>query len=70
LIDTALSALDRGDQLDEARRLARRRLPALKRAAPLKAAARLRDHLLRRGFPGGVVAQVVRESFRATLEEA
>ncbi|PYM24842.1 MAG: RecX family transcriptional regulator [Candidatus Rokuibacteriota bacterium] len=49
-------------QLEEARRLARRRLPALQRAAPLKAAARLRDHLLRRGFPGGVVAQVVRES--------
>jgi len=64
LIDTALTAVDRGDQLDEARRLARRRLPALTRAAPEKAAARLRDHLLRRGFPGGVVVQVVRESLR------
>jgi len=62
LIDSALGAVDRGGQLEEARRLARRRLPALQRAAPLKAAVRLRDHLLRRGFPGGVVAQVVRES--------
>ena len=70
LIDAALGALDRGDQLEEARRLARRRLPALRRAAPDKAAARLRDHLLRRGFPGGVVAQVVREALRVQLDEA
>jgi regulatory protein len=69
LIDTALATLDRGDQLEEARRLARRRLPALTRAAPLKAAARLRDHLLRRGFPGGLVAQVVRESLRAPPDD-
>jgi regulatory protein len=69
LIDAALGALDRGDQLEEARRLARRRLPALRRAAPDKAAARLRDHLLRRGFPGGVVAQVVREALRVSLDD-
>jgi SOS response regulatory protein OraA/RecX len=62
LIDAALAHLDRGDQLEEARRLARRRLPVLRRTAPLKAAGRLRDYLLRRGFPGGIVAQVVRES--------
>jgi SOS response regulatory protein OraA/RecX len=68
LIDAALTTVDRGDQLEEARRLARRRLPSLQRAAPLKAAARLRDHLLRRGFPGGVVAQVVRESLRVSME--
>jgi regulatory protein len=67
-IDAALTALDRGGQLDEARRLARRRLPALARVAPDKAAARLRDHLLRRGFPGGVVAQVVRESLRPAAD--
>ena len=70
LIDTALGALDRGGQLDEARRLAGRRLPALRRAAPEKAATRLRDHLLRRGFPGGVVAQVVRESLRLPRDDA
>jgi regulatory protein len=64
LVDQALGRIDRADQLEEARRLARRRLPALTRAAPQKAAARLRDHLLRRGFPGGLVAQVVREVLR------
>jgi SOS response regulatory protein OraA/RecX len=64
LIESALAALDRRDQLEEARRLARRRLPALAGAAPEKAAARLRDHLLRRGFSGSVASQVVRESLR------
>jgi regulatory protein len=69
LIDAALGTLDREDQLAEARRLAARRLPGLRRAAPAKAAARLRDHLLRRGFPGGVVARVVRESLRMVLDD-
>jgi regulatory protein len=68
LIDAALASLDRAGQLDEARRLARRRLPGLKRAAPEKAAPRLRDYLLRRGFAGGVVSQVVRESLRLPPE--
>jgi SOS response regulatory protein OraA/RecX len=68
LIEAALSALDRGSQLDEARRLARRRLPALKRAGPAKAVARLRDYLLRRGFARGLVAQVVREALRVPLD--
>jgi regulatory protein len=62
LIEAALAPLDRGDQLEQARRLVRRRLAALTRVAPDKAAARLRDHLLRRGFPGSLVAQVVREA--------
>jgi regulatory protein len=62
LIEAALAALGRGDQLEEARRLAGRRLRALSQTPPRKVAARLRDHLLRRGFPAGVVAQVVRES--------
>jgi regulatory protein len=69
LIDQALASLDRGDQIDEARRLARRRLAILKRAAPDKAAGRLRDHLLRRGFPAGVVVQVVRETLRVSTED-
>ena len=62
LIEAAVAPLGRGDQLEQARRLARRRLTALTRVAPDKAATRLRDHLLRRGFPGTVVAQVVREA--------
>jgi regulatory protein len=69
LIEAALSTLEREDQLEEARRLAGRRLPALRRAAPEKAAARLRDYLLRRGFPGGVVALVVREALRLSPDE-
>ena len=68
LIAAAVSALEGSDQLEEARRLARRRMPALQRTAPLKAASRLRDHLLRRGFPGGIVAQVVREAVRVPLD--
>ena len=68
LVDRALGTLDPGDQLEEARRLARRRLPALRRAEPRKAGARLRDHLRRRGFAGDVVAQVVRESLRLPAE--
>ena len=62
LIEAAVAPLGRGDQLEQARRVARRRLSALARVAPDKAAARLRDYLLRRGFPGTVVAQVVREA--------
>jgi regulatory protein len=69
-VEAALGALEGADQLEAARRLARRRLPALARAAPDKAAGRLRDHLLRRGFAGGVVAQVVRESLRVRVDEA
>jgi regulatory protein len=69
LIEAALAVVGRADQLDEARRLAGRRLSALTRVAPDKAAARLRDHLLRRGFPGGVVAQVVREVVRRPVED-
>ena len=62
LIEAALTPLARGDQIEQAQRLARRRLTALTRLAPDRAAARLRDYLLRRGFPGTVVAQVVREA--------
>jgi regulatory protein len=68
LIDQALATLDRGDQIEEARRLARRRLPLLNRTAPDKAAGRLRDYLLRRGFPAGVVVQVVREALRVSVD--
>jgi len=68
LIDAALGGLDRGEQIEEARRLARRRLAALQRTEPLKAAGHLRDYLLRRGFPSGVVAHVVRESLRVAID--
>ncbi|PYM36047.1 MAG: hypothetical protein DME15_05065 [Candidatus Rokuibacteriota bacterium] len=62
LVDAALATLEGEDQLAQARALARRRLPALRRANPERAATRLRDQLLRRGFAAGIVARVVRES--------
>jgi len=61
LITAALAGVDAEAQLERARAIARRRVPALRRVAPERAAARLRDHLLRRGFAGGLVARVVRE---------
>jgi regulatory protein len=70
LITAALSALDSGAQLDRARAVARRRLPALRRAAPERAAGRLRDHLLRRGFAPGVVLRVVRETVGSSFNSA
>src|SRR5262249_6986486 len=57
LIDAAL-ARDDADALERARAVARRRLPALRRADPARAAPRLRDHLLRRGHDPSVVARV------------
>ncbi|PYM07538.1 MAG: hypothetical protein DMD82_05200 [Candidatus Rokuibacteriota bacterium] len=38
----------------------RKRLPVLEKRDPGRAPVRLSDYLLRRGYPGGVVAQVVR----------
>jgi regulatory protein len=64
LVSAALADLDADVQVDRARAIARRRLPALRRVAPDRAAGRLRDHLLRRGFAPGVVMRVVRETLR------
>jgi regulatory protein len=69
LIDAALAARDTGD-LEQARALARRRLPVLTRARPERAAARLAQHLMRRGHARAVVARVVRELLGATPEAA
>src|SRR4030095_14819489 len=69
LIEAAVASLGRGDQLEPARRLARRRVSTLARVAPDKAATRLRDYLLRRGFPGTVVTQVVRESLPRSAQD-
>ena len=64
LVHAALADIDPGVQLERARAIARRRLPVLRRVGPARAAGRLRDHLLRRGFAAGVVLRVVRESVR------
>ena len=61
LIAAALAGVDGAAHLEQARAVAKRRLPALRRTAPERAAARLRDHLLRRGFAAGIVLRVVRE---------
>ncbi|HEY3067334.1 MAG TPA: regulatory protein RecX [Methylomirabilota bacterium] len=68
-IERALASLVADTALDQARAVARRRLPALRRAAPERAAARLRDHLLRRGYAAPVVARVVRETIDITTDD-
>lgn len=69
LVDAALADLGADAALERARAVARRRLPALRAAGPERAAARLRDHLLRRGYAASVVARVVRESLGRRFEE-
>ena len=68
LVDAALAAQG-DDELERARAVARRRLPALQRADRTRAAARLRDHLVRRGYSAAVVSRVVRESVGLQLED-
>lgn len=69
LIDGALAAVTPDAALVRAREAARRRLPALARGRPDRVAARLRDHLLRRGFPAGTVVRVLREALGVAAEE-
>jgi len=69
LIDTALAAVDREAALEQARAVARRRLPALKRISADKAGARLRDYLLRRGYSSSVVSRVLREALGRSIED-
>jgi len=57
------------DELERARAAARRWLPALERGDRARAAARLRDHLLRRGFTTPMVARVVRECVGLRVDE-
>ena len=68
LVDAALAAQG-DDELERARAVARRRLPALQRADRTRAAARLRDHLVRRGYSAAIVSRVVRESVGLQLED-
>jgi regulatory protein len=69
LVDAALAGLGVDETLERASALARRRLPVLRRTAGPRAASRLRDYLLRRGFAGSVVARVVRDALGATHDE-
>ena len=63
IIDAALGELDTAAALERARAVAARRLPRLRKVDPVRAATRLRDHLLRRGYAAGIVARVVRDVF-------
>ena len=65
VIDAALAALDSGGTLERARAAAARRLFALGGGDPRRVAGRLRDYLLRRGYPAGLVVRVVREALGA-----
>ena len=63
-IEPAVARLTAERVLDDRRAataVARRRLPALRRGKAERVAARLRDYLLRRGYPASVVARVLRE---------
>ncbi|MBI2218088.1 MAG: regulatory protein RecX [Candidatus Rokubacteria bacterium] len=62
LVEAALAELGGETVTEAARAAARRRLPALSRAPARRVAARLRDHLMRRGFPASVVSRVIRET--------
>jgi SOS response regulatory protein OraA/RecX len=53
---------------ERAREAATRRLAALARRSPERAAARLRDFLLRRGYAAAVVRDTVRELTAAVDE--
>jgi regulatory protein len=53
------SAFEDVGEAERALAAARKRLPALLRTRPERAAARLRDHLLRRGYPARVALGVV-----------
>jgi regulatory protein len=70
LIEAALAGRhDDESELERARAVARRRLPALQRGDRARAAGRLRDYLLRRGFVASTVARVVRECAGLPVEE-
>jgi regulatory protein len=69
LIEAALAGVNEDGDLEQARAVARRRLPALQLGDRARAAARLRDHLLRRGYPPSVVTRVVRECVGLRLED-
>jgi regulatory protein len=69
LIEAALAGVNEDGDLEQARAVAHRRLPALQRGDRARAAARLRDHLLRRGYPVSVVTRVVRECIGLRVED-
>ena len=66
----AIEAAFEGSEESRALEAARRRLPALRRAAPDRAPARLAGYLLRRGYPPSLVRRIVKRLVGADLGEA
>jgi regulatory protein len=54
-------AFEETSEMDRALEAARRRLPALRRAAPDRVPVKLAGYLLRRGYPGHLVRRVVKQ---------
>ena len=61
------AAFEEQSEPDRALAAGRRRLPALRRAAPDRVPARLFDYLLRRGYPPSTVRDVVKRLIDADL---
>jgi regulatory protein len=64
------SAFEDTSERERALEAGRRRLPALRRGRAERLPARLRDYLLRRGYPAGVTRAVVGELLGAREDEA
>lgn len=64
------AAFEETPEPERAMEAARRRLPALLRTHPERAPARLRDYLLRRGYPPAVAAAVTTRLLADRLAEA
>jgi regulatory protein len=70
LADAAVaSAFEAVPEPERALEAARRRLPALRRGAPARLPARLRDYLLRRGYPAATVMAVVTQLLGARADD-
>ena len=70
LADAAVrNAFAETDEETHALEAARRRLPALRRKNVERAPVRLRDYLLRRGYPADVVRRVLRHLLKVETEE-
>jgi regulatory protein len=63
------AAFDDTSELDRALEAGRRRMPALQRASPDRAAGRLAAYLLRRGYPPPLVRRVVKRLTGTELGE-
>jgi regulatory protein len=70
LVRAALAGREAEVELERAREAARRRFASLRHVEAARAATRLRDHLLRRGFEATLAARVVRELLDVAAEDA